>query len=137
MNAEEVAQIVQAGLDKTLEFEMVEADEDHVVLTWTVSPQHLQPYGIVHGGTYCAAIESSASIGAAIWFGNRGRVVGVSNQTDFLSSVIEGASPRRPRRFTADVASNSGWSRSATTPSASWRAVRCVCRTSPGEFRNS
>lgn len=90
MNAEEVAQIVQAGLDKTLEFEMVEADEDHVVLTWTVSPQHLQPYGIVHGGTYCAAIESSASIGAAIWFGNRGRVVGVSNQTDFLSSVIEG-----------------------------------------------
>ncbi|MEO9138159.1 MAG: PaaI family thioesterase [Jatrophihabitans sp.] len=90
MTAEDIAQIVQAGLDKTLGFEIVEADEDHVIVSWTVGPQHLQPYGIVHGGTYCAVIESSASIGAAIWFGDRGRVVGVSNQTDFLSSVTEG-----------------------------------------------
>jgi 1,4-dihydroxy-2-naphthoyl-CoA hydrolase len=39
---------------------------------------------------YCAAAETAASIGASLWFGDRGRVVGVSNQTDFLRAVREG-----------------------------------------------
>ncbi len=44
----------------------------------------------MHGGTYCGAIESAASWGAALWFGDRGRVVGVANQTDFLRAATEG-----------------------------------------------
>jgi len=58
-----------------------------------VRPEITQPYGIVHGGTYCTAVESSASVGAAIWFGERtagGRVVGVSNSTDFYRAVTAG-----------------------------------------------
>ena len=39
---------------------------------------------------YCSVVEGSASIGAALWFGDRGRVVGVSNQTDFLRSARAG-----------------------------------------------
>jgi uncharacterized protein (TIGR00369 family) len=35
-------------------------------------------------------VESSASVGAAAWFGERGRVVGVSNSTDFFRAVTEG-----------------------------------------------
>jgi uncharacterized protein (TIGR00369 family) len=78
------------GLDTHLGIELKEATADRVVMRWTVRPEITQPYGIVHGGTYCTAVESSASVGAAIWFGERGRVVGVSNQTDFYRAVTEG-----------------------------------------------
>jgi uncharacterized protein (TIGR00369 family) len=71
-------------LDSTLGFMFDETGPDRVVLSWTVAEQHLQPYGIVHGGVHCAAVEATASVGAALWFGERGRVVGVANHTDFL-----------------------------------------------------
>jgi uncharacterized protein (TIGR00369 family) len=78
------------GLDGHLGIDLVEASGDRVILRWTVRPEHTQAYGIVHGGTYCTAVESSASVGAALWFGGRGRVVGVSNQTDFYRAVTAG-----------------------------------------------
>ena len=78
------------GLDSELGFDYVEATPDKVVLAWQVTPQQHQPFGIVHGGVYCAAVESAASMGATLWFGARGRVVGVANHTDFLRSVSEG-----------------------------------------------
>lgn len=84
-------QILQVGLDATLGFEFEEVGPDRVVLGWTVDDRHLQHYGIVHGGVHCAAIETSASIGAALWFLDRGRVVGVSNHTNFLRSAQTGA----------------------------------------------
>src|SRR4051794_36059896 len=78
------------GLDTYLGMTLEEATADRVVLRWSVRPEITQPYGIVHGGTYCTAVESSASVGAALWFGDRGRVVGVSNQTDFYRAVTAG-----------------------------------------------
>ena len=81
------------GLDSHLGIELVEASGDRVVMSWLVRPEVTQPYGIVHGGTYCTAVESSSSVGAAIWYGEQvenGRVVGVSNQTDFYRAVTEG-----------------------------------------------
>jgi 1,4-dihydroxy-2-naphthoyl-CoA hydrolase len=81
------------GLDTHLGIELVEAGPDRVVMTWTVRPEITQPYGVVHGGTYCTAVESSASVGAAAWYGAQtagGRVVGVSNHTDFYRAVTEG-----------------------------------------------
>ena len=80
----------QSGLDATLGFEYLEATGDRVVIQWQIGPQHLQPYGIVHGGVYCSVVESAASIAAALWIGERGRVVGVSNQTDFLRAATKG-----------------------------------------------
>ena len=71
-------------------FTLTAADADRVVLEWEVTPFHHQPYGIVHGGIHCAAVETAASIGAALWFGDRGQVVGVSNSTDFLRAVTHG-----------------------------------------------
>jgi 1,4-dihydroxy-2-naphthoyl-CoA hydrolase len=78
------------GFDTTLGLSYVEASGDGVVVRWTVRPELLQPYGLVHGGVHCAVVEGAASVGAALWFGERGRVVGVSNQTDFLRAVTEG-----------------------------------------------
>lgn len=47
--------------------------------------RHHQPFGIVHGGVWCAVVESLASIGAAMQVASSGRiVVGVANSTDFL-----------------------------------------------------
>ena len=78
------------GFDATvgLRFEAVTADEVRASLTITPSLQ--QPYGIVHGGVYCSVVETTASAGGAVWFGERGNVVGVSNHTNFLRAVREG-----------------------------------------------
>ncbi len=73
-----------------LGLEMSEADGDHVVGTWEALPKLHQPYGIVHGGVHCSVVETLASVGAALWFGARGKVVGVSNSTDFFRAVTEG-----------------------------------------------
>jgi uncharacterized protein (TIGR00369 family) len=55
-------------------------------------PTHHQPYGVVHGGVYCAIVETLASIGGALWAMERGLagVVGVSNSTDFLRPHMHG-----------------------------------------------
>ena len=82
--------LVDHGLNKTLGFALDEAGPDRVVMSWTVGPEHLQPYGIVHGGVYCSVIEASASIGAALWYGERGKVVGAANHTNFLRAARDG-----------------------------------------------
>jgi 1,4-dihydroxy-2-naphthoyl-CoA hydrolase len=73
-----------------LGIQMTSASGDEVVATWTAVPKLHQPYGIVHGGVHCAVVETLASVGAALWFGDRGKVVGVSNSTDFYRAVREG-----------------------------------------------
>ena len=79
-----------AGLEKELGLRYEEISGDRVVIHWSITPGQHQPFGIVHGGVYCAVVESAASIGAQQWLGNRGRVVGVSNQTDFLRAATDG-----------------------------------------------
>jgi uncharacterized protein (TIGR00369 family) len=78
------------GFAENTGFTMIETTGERVVLQWDVSPAHHQPYGIVHGGVYCAAVETAASVAGALWFGERGKVVGVNNSTDFLRAVTEG-----------------------------------------------
>jgi 1,4-dihydroxy-2-naphthoyl-CoA hydrolase len=81
---------VSTGWVQFLGLEILEFSGDNVTVRWTVSPDHHQPYGIVHGGVYCTVIETVASLAGAAWFGERGHVVGVSNQTDFLRATREG-----------------------------------------------
>jgi 1,4-dihydroxy-2-naphthoyl-CoA hydrolase len=66
------------------------ASGDEVVATWTARADLHQPYGIVHGGVHCSVVETLASIGGALWWGDRGQVVGVNNSTDFFRAVSEG-----------------------------------------------
>jgi uncharacterized protein (TIGR00369 family) len=67
-----------------------EATRDRVVLRWQCRPELLQPYRIMHGGVYSSVVETAASVGADLWYGDKGQVVGVSNQTDFLRAVRQG-----------------------------------------------
>ncbi|MDG4758628.1 PaaI family thioesterase [Micromonospora sp. WMMD710] len=67
-----------------------EATADRVVITWRVRPELHQPFGIQHGGVYCSVVETAASVGGSLWLADRGTVVGVSNQTDFLRAVRDG-----------------------------------------------
>ena len=63
---------------------------EEVVGRIMLTPELHQPFGIVHGGVYCAVVETVASYGAASWYGDRGNVVGVSNHTNFIRAVREG-----------------------------------------------
>ena len=68
------------------------ATADEVRAELTVGPEHLQGYGIVHGGVHCGLIESLASIGAALVAMPRGQsVVGLENNTSFVRAVRAGA----------------------------------------------
>ena len=69
---------------------VAEASGDRVVLTCPVTPDLHQPFGLVHGGVYATLAETAASVGGSLWFGDRGKVVGVSNHTDFLRAVRRG-----------------------------------------------
>jgi 1,4-dihydroxy-2-naphthoyl-CoA hydrolase len=71
-----------------LEFEEVTADR--VVASWPAEPKLHQPYGIVHGGVHSSVVETQARVGAAMWFADRGKVVGVNNNTDFYKAVTTG-----------------------------------------------
>src|SRR5512143_442983 len=56
-----------------------------------VGEQHLQPYGIVHGGVHTGIIEAACSPGAAIVAMGRGQtVVGLDNATSFITAVRGG-----------------------------------------------
>jgi 1,4-dihydroxy-2-naphthoyl-CoA hydrolase len=81
---------VAANFQDVLGMEFAEASGDRVVITCKVRPELHQPYGILHGGVYCSLVESAASLGAALWFGDEGNVVGVANTTNFIRATREG-----------------------------------------------
>lgn len=70
---------------------IVQASPAEVIVEYVVEPKHRQPYGIVHGGVHCAAVETACSIGAGINAMARGQgVVGVENHTSFIHAVRSG-----------------------------------------------
>ena len=79
------------GWVKEMGIMILTASPDEVTAEWEVSGKHHQPYGIVHGGVHCGAIETLASIGAALVAHPRGqRVVGLENSTSFIRAVRSG-----------------------------------------------
>ncbi len=106
------------GWNAAMGLRFVRVTADEVVAEWTVGPQHLQPYGLVHGGVYSGVVETVASVGAAVYGLAHGlSVVGLDNHTSFLRGVREGtlrvtARPlsrgRRTQVWEADVTDASG-----------------------------
>jgi 1,4-dihydroxy-2-naphthoyl-CoA hydrolase len=79
LNTSELLQLVDAQFE--------EATPTRVSGTIAADERHHQPWGLVHGGLYTAAIETFATIGAFQAVKEEGaQVVGVSNATDFLRS---------------------------------------------------
>jgi uncharacterized protein (TIGR00369 family) len=92
--AGDLAPILNAHRDgwvAAMDLRYVRATLDEVVAELDVRPQHLQAYGIVHGGVHSGVIETLASVGAALNAMARGQaVVGLENHTSFLHAVREG-----------------------------------------------
>jgi uncharacterized protein (TIGR00369 family) len=68
------------------------ATKDEVRCELMIDQQHLQGYGIVHGGVHCGIIETLSSMGAYLFARERGQhVVGLENNTSFIRAVRAGA----------------------------------------------
>jgi len=79
------------GFDAAMGFRVLEASGERVVIEYDVDQRHLQPYGIVHGGVHCAAVESACSTGAGFFALAQGRsIVGIENHTSFIRAVRSG-----------------------------------------------
>ena len=83
----------EAPFDKELGLAFTEISPDRTRAHLDLVPKLLQPMGIVHGGVYCAMVESLASVAAYTWLAansGAGSVVGVNNNTDFLRAISSG-----------------------------------------------
>ena len=82
--------LLHDGFVSTIGLQITAASGDEVTATLPVTAALLQPYGLLHGGVLCAVVETIGSVGGALWFGDRGQVVGVHNSTHFLRSATVG-----------------------------------------------
>jgi uncharacterized protein (TIGR00369 family) len=83
LNTSQLLQLVDARFE--------EATPTRVSGTIAADERHHQPWGLIHGGLYTAAIETFATIGAYQAAKDSGRqAVGVSNATDFLRTHRSG-----------------------------------------------
>lgn len=78
------------GLDRLIGLRLTRADGERVDAEIAVTEDLLQGHGIVHGGVYCAIIETTASVGASVRLGLTERVVGISNRTNFRRATTSG-----------------------------------------------
>jgi 1,4-dihydroxy-2-naphthoyl-CoA hydrolase len=79
------------GFNQALALTFVSTRADEVIVEMPISAQHHQPMGIVHGGVYCALVETVCSVGANLYAQQHGRlVVGVDNHTSFLRAQRSG-----------------------------------------------
>jgi len=80
-----------AGYDKVMGLTFTRATPDEFVSELAVDDQHLQPYGLVHGGVYAGMIETSCSTAAALNVFAEGKsTVGLENATSFLRAARSG-----------------------------------------------
>jgi 1,4-dihydroxy-2-naphthoyl-CoA hydrolase len=80
------------GFDNELGLTYLDITPDGGRAQLTIHDKLLQPWGIVHGGVYCAVVESLASVSGHVWLtaNGGGTVVGVNNNTDFLRAISGG-----------------------------------------------
>lgn len=108
----------RGGWNQAMDLTFVRVSVNECVAELTVGPQHLQPYGIVHGGVHAGIIEAACSTGAAVVAMARGQtVVGLENSTSFIRAARGGvlrvtARPltrgRRPQVWDATVTDADG-----------------------------
>jgi 1,4-dihydroxy-2-naphthoyl-CoA hydrolase len=81
-----------AGFDSELGLQYLEVTPDGGRARLEITDKVKQPWGIVHGGVYCAIVESLASVSGHVWLAEHGggTVVGVNNNTDFLRAIKSG-----------------------------------------------
>ena len=81
----------RGGFNEAMGLSFTAATPERVEARVEVGEQHLQPYGMVHGGVLSAMIETLASVGAALTEIPAGRhVVGLENTTSFVRAARGG-----------------------------------------------
>jgi 1,4-dihydroxy-2-naphthoyl-CoA hydrolase len=83
---------IASGFDSEIGLEYIDVTPDGGRARLAITDKVLQPWGIVHGGVYCAIIESLSSVCGHTWLTEHGggTVVGVNNNTDFLRPIRTG-----------------------------------------------
>lgn len=91
LTTEQLAQLNAelTGMERAIGMRYTRVDSEGVAAELAVTEQHLQPVGLVNGGVYTALAESVGSLAGLVVAGGR-PVVGVNNNTDFISSVKTG-----------------------------------------------
>jgi acyl-coenzyme A thioesterase PaaI-like protein len=108
-NLDDLARSLEIGFNRTLGFTLQEASASRVSALLELSDGHQQPFGLVHGGLYCAVVETLASVGAP-WPGlDPGAPLSASTttRTSFGEWRAENYLPRHFRYIVA-VLSNCG-----------------------------
>lgn len=90
LTAQELAVLNDApvGFDAAIALRYTHVANGEVRAQLRVGPSHLQPWGIVNGGVYCAMAESTGSLAGVI--AAKKPVAGVNNSTDFIKGVSGG-----------------------------------------------
>jgi 1,4-dihydroxy-2-naphthoyl-CoA hydrolase len=79
------------GYNTAMGLRFVEASAESVTAELDVGRQHLQPYGLVHGGVFAGLVETMCSVGAMLSVASEGKsVVGLENSTSFIRAVRSG-----------------------------------------------
>jgi 1,4-dihydroxy-2-naphthoyl-CoA hydrolase len=79
------------GYNAAMGLRFVDASADGVTAEIEVGEQHLQPYGLVHGGVYAGLVETLCSVAAMLSVTSEGKsVVGLENTTSFIRAVRSG-----------------------------------------------
>jgi uncharacterized protein (TIGR00369 family) len=80
-----------SGFAEHIGVEWVDLDPKEAKARIAVGPEHLQPYGIVHGGVYSSLAESLTSAATYTAVREEGKVaMGQANDTSFLRPITEG-----------------------------------------------
>ena len=90
LDVDQVNELNKGTFTDLIGLRLTECGPDRVCGEWAVTPQLHQPAGIQNGGVLCTVVETLASTGGSAWFGDRGVVVGVNNNTDFLRAIRKG-----------------------------------------------
>lgn len=78
------------GVAELLGIEIETASPDEVVATMPVTPDHHQPFGLLHGGVSVVLAESAASVGGHLAAPSGRTAAGIEVNANHVRSVREG-----------------------------------------------
>lgn len=88
--SDEMRAAIDGGLAGRIGLVHDDVGPDAVTAHLEVTPALLGPEGGLHPGVASTVVETLASVGAAVWLGEAGQVVGVTNATDHLGAPSSG-----------------------------------------------
>ena len=87
------------GFDRLYGLEIDLATPEEMRARVQVTDDHLQPFGLVHGGLFASIAESITSMGSWLGVRDEGKSAqGLSNQTSFLRPLLGGTVHATARR---------------------------------------